>query len=281
MNKIYDTFIFFNELDLLEIRLNTLNDYVDHFVIVEANRTFTGISKPLYFKDNLERFKKFKEKIIHVIVDDLPDYFDKLSTDTGDPLQNSIINDCLTTPNIPKDQSQIQWLREFYQKECIKKGIKDANDDDFIFISDLDEIWNPNISYDFNYDGNIRLNQKVFTYYLNLESSEVWYGTVGTKYKNLRNYSINHIRTPNRNEYKVVENAGWHFTFQGGESMIRQKIESYGHQEYNHESIKNSISSKMSSFSDIFNRGFTLTPNDSMLPKYISENMEKYKHMIK
>jgi beta-1,4-mannosyl-glycoprotein beta-1,4-N-acetylglucosaminyltransferase len=279
MNKIYDTFIFFNELDLLEIRLNILNNYVDYFVLVESTKTFTGIPKPLYYLENKERFKYFENKIIHVIVDDMPDSFDLEKMKNGDSLQDSILHDCLTTPNVPKNE--VHWLREFYQKECVKKGLITAKDDDFIFISDLDEIWDPNIKLDLNFNGNYRLNQKVFTYFLNLQSSEHWYGTVATKYSNIKNYSINHIRTPNRNEYLLIENAGWHFTFQGGEKMVREKIESYGHQEHNNEFIKNSIKNKIQNNLDVFNRGFTLTVTNNFLPLYITNNVEKYKHMIK
>ena len=279
MRKIYDTFIFFNELDLLEIRLNTLNDYVHYFVLVEATKTFTGVQKPLYYLENKDRFKKFENKIIHVIVNDMPDSFDVLKNKTSDYLQDSILYDCLTTPNVPKHE--VHWLREFYQKECVKKGLVNANDEDFIFVSDLDEIWDPSLTYDFNFDGNFRLNQKMFSFFLNLESSEHWYGTVGTKYKNLKNYSINHIRTPNRNKYSLIENAGWHFTFQGGEKMVKEKIESYGHQEYNNDYIKNSIANKIDNSLDVFGRGFTLKVNNENLPKYVSENLEKFKHMLK
>jgi len=280
MNKIYDAFIFSNELDILEIRLNILNDKVDYFVIVEANKTFTGVPKPLFFKENQDRFNKFKDKIIHVVVEDLPNSFRDLEYEGLDPIQISIINDCKTTPNIPKDESQIQWLREFYQRECIKRGISKANDEDFIFVSDLDEIWDPSVHYDFQYDGNMRLNQRVFTYYLNLESSEKWYGTICTKYKNVKNYSVNHLRTLGKNEYVLIENSGWHFTFQGGEEMIRKKLESYGHQEYNNQGIKDDIPNKISNLSDIFNRGFFLNVNNSFLPDYVLNNIEKYSHMI-
>lgn len=278
--KIYDTFIFFNELDLLEIRLNILNEYVDYFVLVESNRTFTGNIKPLFYNENKDRFKKFNDKIIHVIVDDLPDSFEELSNRVGNSLESSIILDCLTTTNIPKSGG-IQWLREFYQKEKIKNGLINAKDEDFIFISDLDEIWDPKINYNYNFDGNYRLNQKMFTFFLNLETSEKWYGTVGTKYKNIKNYSINHIRTPNKNNYNIIDNAGWHFTFQGGAEMIKKKIESYSHQEFNNENIKSQIIDRINNNLDVFGRNFTLKVNNNLLPDYIKMNYEKYKHLLK
>ena len=69
---VFDCFMFFNELDLLEIRLIELSELVDRFVLVEATRTHTGFQKPLYFADNKSRFASFLDRIIHVIVDDLP-----------------------------------------------------------------------------------------------------------------------------------------------------------------------------------------------------------------
>jgi beta-1,4-mannosyl-glycoprotein beta-1,4-N-acetylglucosaminyltransferase len=279
MAKIYDTFIFFNELDLLEIRLNILNDYVDYFVLVEATKTFTGKDKPLYYLENKARFEKFNDKIIHIIVNDMPDSFDELISRSGDELDKSIHHDCLTTPNVPKNE--VHWLREFYQKEQIKQGLREASDNDFIYVSDLDEIWLPEIKLDMESGKIFRLNQKVYTYFLNIRSSEYWFGTVATKYVNLKNYSINHIRTPNRNVYEEVLNAGWHFTFQGGETMIKNKIESYGHQELNREDIKSRISSRMESSIDIFGRNHILTIDNDNLPLYIKNNLEKYKHLIK
>jgi beta-1,4-mannosyl-glycoprotein beta-1,4-N-acetylglucosaminyltransferase len=279
MTKIYDTFIFFNELDLLEIRLNILNDYVDYFVLVEATKTFTGKDKPLYYLENKTRFEKFNDKIIHIIVDDMPDSFDELTLRGGDELDKSIHHDCLTTPNVPKNE--VHWLREFYQKEQIKQGLRNASENDFIYVSDLDEIWLPDINIDYNSDKIFRLNQKVYTYFLNIRSSEDWFGTVSTKYLNLKNYSVNHIRTPNRNSYEHVYDAGWHFTFQGGESMIKNKIESYGHQELNRDDIKSMISNRMENSIDIFGRGHILTMDNDNLPSYIKNNLEKYKHLIK
>ena len=77
--KIYDAFLFFNELDLLEIRLNLLNDYVDYFVISESDLTFSGKPKPLYYLENKDRFKQFEKKIIHQVLTDNPTDFTSLN----------------------------------------------------------------------------------------------------------------------------------------------------------------------------------------------------------
>jgi beta-1,4-mannosyl-glycoprotein beta-1,4-N-acetylglucosaminyltransferase len=193
--------------------------------------------------------------------------------------QKRIIKDCLTTKNVPKGAAH--WLREFYQKEQIKVGLSEADDNDFIFISDLDEIWDPSIKLNFNFNGKYRLNQKVFTYYLNNRSNENWYGSVGTKYMNIKDYSINHVRTPNMNNYELIPNGGWHFTFQGGGDAIKKKIESYGHQEKNTTSIKTNINNKINSNIDIFGRNFKLWVGNGDMPEYIKNNIEKYKHLIK
>jgi beta-1,4-mannosyl-glycoprotein beta-1,4-N-acetylglucosaminyltransferase len=277
--KKYDTFIFFNELDILELRLNMLYEHVDYFVLVEATKTFTGVNKPLYYNENKERFSQFNNKIIHIIVNDMPDTFIELSQREGDELDKSIIHDCLTTPNVPKHE--VHWLREFYQKEQVKKGLINCNNDDIIFVSDLDEIWESKLNLDYNFDGIYRFNQKVYTYYLNVRSNEDWYGTVATKYKNIKNYSINHIRTANKETHTLVPNGGWHFTFQGGAEMVKMKIESYGHQELNTDYIKSSITGRLENNIDVFGRGFILTIENDLLPECVISNPEKYRNLIK
>jgi beta-1,4-mannosyl-glycoprotein beta-1,4-N-acetylglucosaminyltransferase len=106
---VYDTFIFFNELELLELRLNELSDVVDRFILVEATRTFTNKPKPLYYAENKHLFSKFNHKITHIIVEDLP-------------------------------ESDNPWILERFQRNCISRGFNNMSDDDIIMISDTDEI---------------------------------------------------------------------------------------------------------------------------------------------
>ena len=134
-NKIYDCFIFNNETDLLEIRLNILNDYVDHFVIIESSETFTGLKKKLSF--NVENYPKFKNKIIYGIINKFPN-------------------------------NGTAWENESYQRNYILKLLEGANLEDFIMISDLDEIPNlENINF-LNYPEKlIVFQQRLFLYKLN------------------------------------------------------------------------------------------------------------------
>ena len=108
---VYDCFQFFNELDILKLRLRILNPVVDKFVISEATTTFSNIPKPLYYEENKEMFAEFSDKIIHVVVDDTP----------------------------PGDTH----VRDTFQKSAVGRGLKDCTDDDIIIFSDLDEIPNP------------------------------------------------------------------------------------------------------------------------------------------
>ena len=111
--KIIDSFIFYNELDLLNLRLHENNNVVDYFILVEANKTFANNNKPFYFEENKNKFDNFLHKIIHIKVDDMPNNTDN-------------------------------WEREWHQRNCIERGlvqIPDLNDTDIIFISDVDEIF--------------------------------------------------------------------------------------------------------------------------------------------
>ena len=112
---VYDCFPFFNELELLELRLNELDGIVDKFVLVEATKTQTGLPKPLYFAENRARFDAFANKIIHIIVDDMP---------SG-------------------DGTRAHWVRERLQRNSIAKGLVNCNPQDIIMVSDVDEI--PNV----------------------------------------------------------------------------------------------------------------------------------------
>ena len=108
---VYDCFQFFNELDILKLRLHVMDPVVDRFVISEATETFSGKAKPLYYEENKEMFAEFADKIIHVVVDDTPQGY------THD--------------------------RDTFQKNAVGRGLKNCTDDDIIIFSDLDEIPNP------------------------------------------------------------------------------------------------------------------------------------------
>ena len=264
---IIDCFPFFNELDLLEIRLNVLNDVVDKFVLVEASKTQSLIDKPFYFEESKDRYSKFLDKIIHVKITDYP----------------------------KKDG----WAMENYQRNCIVKGLQqlELKEEDIIGVSDLDEIWFPEIRDKFEeYFKEVKfisVEMKYLVFYLNLETvDKKWIGTIFAKAKDLINYTPQNLRNI-KDHVSHVEEAGWHFGYQGGKEKVYNKYLSC---------IEPLDKSKIPSKEDFFKQfddrikheGSFIYSDDinntsvklnkinveDNLPKYISSNIDKYNHMI-
>lgn len=283
--KIYDAFMFFNELDLLEIRMEILNDYVDYFVISESNRTFSGLDKPLYYEENKEKFSKFHHKIIHRIFTDTPErsydlhQLKKTGNSKDDLLFNSIIESAST--NMHLGLHEHQWMREYTQREFVKRCLLDCEDNDIIFLSDLDEI--PNTEIVKNIEKLVpentfaHLEMKMSQYYINVRKDEKWLGTNVARYSYVKGIESNYMRA-NKSEGVRISNAGNHLTFLGGVDKIKTKISSYGHLEYANEHIFNNLADRISNFQDIFDRGGTYykVELDESFPEYIRNNVEKY-----
>ena len=283
-NMIYDCFNFFNELDLLDVRLNYLDKYVDKFVIVESTVTFSGNKKRLYFDENKHLFDKFKDKIIHIIVDDTPDDFNRLEESTGDKLQDKINQYVNRSPGWGK--SEKQWGREIFQRESIFRGIKDCDDEDIIILSDLDEIPNADVIKNLNFDNAkcFELKQRFFHYHINLLRELNWSGTKISKWCFVKESTINEIRQ-NKITDSVISEGGWHLSFMGGKDRIIEKIEAYSHQEFNHDIIKNNISLNIDQKTDIFyrdsNRCEVIDINNEYPKEIIDIVSEKYQYLIK
>jgi len=196
--KIYDCFTFFNELDLLEIRLSELYDYVDYFVIVEGNKTHSGKAKNFIFKKNKSRYKKWENKIIYVQLK-MPtlNWLDKLM----------IFFEKTRFYKIPRTIDANlgfgRWRLERFQRKGIKKGLKNCKKKDIIMISDLDEIPNKNkiteIVNKVKEGKVISLSQKLYYYYLNGFSNQDWTGTKVCSYETLKkkfNLNPEFVRIP-------------------------------------------------------------------------------------
>lgn len=268
IHMIFDAILFNGEYDLLEIRLNILNDFVDQFIIVEAPVTFSGKLKPLYFEKHKSRYAPWIHKIKYHIAE----------------YNEEMWEEARVSPNTGGVE---HWMREFAQRECIKEAMTHLSDEDICYIGDCDEIWKPQEIGDDVY----KLEQLSYSYFLNNRSSEPWSGTFATKYKNIKDSFINHLRAhgvfklndpTTWTGYTFLPNAGWHFSNMGGASEIQRKIESYGHQEFNTESFKSAIQQRIDNNVDYMGfRNFTMWKDESELPKYLKDNKEKYKHLWK
>ena len=231
--KIIDSFIFYNELSLLNYRLSILNEYVDNFILVESTHTFSGHPKKLYYNENKELFKLFNHKIIHIIVKNFPFKY---------PNINYILNH--------------QWKNEYHQRNCIKLGldmILEICDDDIILTSDVDEIPNPSVlnklkinELNFNKDTLNRLSLDMYYYNLNLRvgDGQNWHGIKLITYKAYKSLllTFQQMRIIEHTQYvPVIQYGGWHLSYFGNIDFIITKIKSFSHQEFNNDNYINKL----------------------------------------
>ena len=264
--------MFNNEIELLNIRLNILDQYVDHFVIIESAETHSGIKKKLTF--DIEKFPKFRNKIIYGVIEKFPKKFSA-------------------------------WEKENYQRNYISQFLNKADDDDFIIISDLDEIPNlENINLQNLNEKIIIFQQRLFFYKLNFgELSPSWHGSRCVRKKNLKNPQwLRNLKTYKKykffrldkiyfsstyeHNFKVIENGGWHFTWLGDIKFIKNKLKSFAHTELNKLEINNDefINNCIKNMKPIEQKQKLelrkLSLNKEFIPEYILKNLEKYKHML-
>ena len=259
---IYDCFQYFNEDEMVDLRLNVLNKYVDYFIVSESTRTHQGEIKKINF--NINNFPKFKHKIKFIIAD----YKEKIQFS-----------------NHVGGESPI----EQHQRNALSKGIKNASPDDFIILSDSDEI--PDLSKLNQIKKNkkfIAFSQKMFMYKLNLQNLDEsgWIGSKITKKKNLismqslRNLKFKHYPLWRIDKLNLqMIKGGWHFSFLQSPSQILKKIKSYSHGEFNDDKLTiENIEKRIIKSEDIFNRGFKLKKIDldGDYPEYILKNKEKF-----
>ncbi|MBK9148635.1 MAG: hypothetical protein IPM12_12570 [Flavobacteriales bacterium] len=283
---IHDCFTFFNELDLLEIRLRELDPVVDRFVLVEATLTHQGKPKPLHFAENKSRYAAWLHKIEHVVVDRYPPRPD------GDG-----------------------WVYEKHQRNCIIDGLKGVAPRDQVLISDVDEIPHPDaVRKAAGMHGFRIFRQRMFYYYLNCVNATQhrgkgyrWNGTVmidGSMvreplqdYREMSALLLNTFTPPlaRRLYYTIklrwqlirlgwrpryINDGGWHFSYLGGVDRIISKLESFAHAEYNKPEYKDPrrIKRAIEQGEDLFGRGFRyrFVPMDASWPRAVMADKERW-----
>jgi len=292
--KIYDCFMFFDEEMMLDLRLNVLNKYVDKFVITEATYMHSGKPKKLLF--DINKFSKFKDKIIYNVIDKEPLSIEKIYKDDNDEKDTAgqkLVN------NSNK--------REHFQRDMASVSLKEANPEDIIIINDIDEI--PNLSdVDFRKINKklIFFKQKVFFYKFNLLYEDLcWHGSRACKKKNF--ISPQWLRDVKHKKYSpmridilfskmkysnilYVENGGWHFSNIKTPEDIEKKFSNFlHHQEFEYSGLNLSDIKKMvknkkilydHSVDQVDNKlkgSKTLKKVDLIqMPSYIRENRKKY-----
>ena len=249
--KIYDCFMFFNEIELLKIRLAELYDVVDYFVLVESAETQRGTEKPFIFAENRELFAPYLSKIIYIGVNE-------------------------------RHPEMGLWERENYQRNCIARGLKGCHKNDIILISDLDEIPRhtiiPEIVNFLSKRGHVavQLQQEIYFYQLNRQTvthetwgGGWWHGTIGTTYMHVARRGPQYFRN-RRGYWPSIDHGGWHFTWMGGKEKIRAKMESVVEgrddaSKVTDEELQKSIDKH------------PIVPIDNTFPTYVIKNLEYLK----
>ncbi len=283
--KVYDCFMFFNELDTLEMRLNIHDPLVDYFVICEAAVTHSGIKREPLFEKNKERYSKFLHKIKYILLDTIPDNFTELPTveeyTDRDKAHNKIIGWYNSSDYV--DKNNLGHCREWYQRDSMIKELVGCNDDDVILMSELDEICNPDtlqgILNNFDPTRIYGTRQNSYYYYINLLKEKHWVGCRVASYKKFCEY-----RTSTFRHFRdiIVANGGWHFSYQGSIDQIKQKMLSYCHYVEEDSVAIQELQDNVNTFTDPFGRDGKLKrfEIDSSFPQYILDNIDRYKHMI-
>ncbi len=236
----YDCFMFFDEEILLDVRFNILNKYIKKFIITESLYTHKGEKRNLKF--DINKFRKFKDKIEYIVVEDIPKDLAQInSSDSFHEKNSKILLNALK--------------RENFQRNMLSKGLVESNDEDLIFISDVDEI--PNLENLKEIKKLNFFNQKMYYYKFNLEfESRVWVGTRACKKKHLispqwlRNIKFKHypfwridtiFSKKKYTNINFVDQGGWHFTNIKTPKEIHYKLSNFLHHlEYEHSGLKES-----------------------------------------
>lgn len=249
--RIFDCFPFFNELDLLEIRLNELKDVATHHVIVESDTTHQGQRKGGYFLEQYkDRFAAFWDKILYIkLKDDHP-----AGTDP--------------------------WVRERWQRDAIMQGLRNLTDEDVIIISDADEIPSAFAVAAYQKEWDLcELEMNLHYYFLN------YLGGTWREAKIVPSEKLFRGMTPCQIRYTkggVMHGAGWHFSYMGGVDRIQDKIKSFAHSEYNTPEFVDpqKIAKRMVEGVDIYGRTteapYKLVHPPAGLPKFVMDNLPRY-----
>ena len=294
--KIYDCFMFFDEELILDLRLNILDKYVDKFIITEATYMHSGKPKKLNF--DINKFSKFKEKIIYNIVDKQPSNLTSINKqDNEETIGKKLIN------NSNK--------REHYQRDSALKSLEKADPNDIILINDVDEIPNlQNINFDKINKKLIIFRQKMFYYKFNLLYEGInWHGSRACRKKDFispqwlrdvkhKNYPIWRLDTffskTKYSNINYVEDGGWHFTnVKTPEDIVKKYLNFLHHQDFEYSGLKlNDVKQIVKDKKILYDHSadqrdskwqsnkYLKQVSLSSMPDYISVNYKKYSNWL-
>lgn len=279
--RIYDCFLFHDELDLLEIRLNEMSPEIDKFVLVESTRTFSGLEKPLYFQQNRQRFAAFESKLHHIVVD----------------INNASLR---------------AWQRREAQCNALEGGLSDLEPTDIALLSDVDEIVSRTALAHLRKTppraGEVMCFElRMFNFFLNLEIDETWVrsGPRAVLKKDIRSMEgLRKVHGPSPSPFRnamrgikaslqmgrwttrtLVPNGGWHFSYVGGEKRIDTKLRSYAAYDKVEPGLLDPAQlavriRERQSISRMGSGKMVIRPIDDSFPVYLKENRDRFAHLI-
>lgn len=254
---IIDVTTYNGETDIWDIHYNVLKGYVDEFVVVEFDQTFSGNPKQPSFP-----IDKYPDVTYRFHTSDLYEKYREMAEQS---------------PNTVGAQ---HWKLEFAQKESIKDALTHLKDDDVVFIGDCDEIWESSCASQFSQIGGpFKLSLRVYAYWLNNRSNEIFAGTLLSYYKDIKRQCLNHLRSDSPHS---LQERGWHFTSMGGYEALKKKLsDSYTRESYWTEDVESSLEANLASGRDFLGRPFTYTISEEDWPQYLKDNKDKYRHLLK
>ena len=261
-----DAFTFFNEKELVELRIKYLDPIVDFFVIVEANVTHQGKKKEWNFPEILKKnLKEFSNKI----------QYHKINIDISE-IKNE---DSWIIHGVEGDDS---WRIENYQRNFIKKACSKFSDEDILILSDVDEIPSKEklsfvLNCNFKKIAPVAFEQHLFHLDCNFLRQESWRGSILTTLQICNKYSPQELRNA-RNKISHFSDSGWSFSSFGGPKAIKEKFAAFAHKEYNKDEFTNlkHIANCQKNGSDLFKRNIkTLKIKENFFPKDLLELMKK------
>lgn len=245
---IYDSFLFFNEFELLELRLHELESVVDRHVLVESSVTHAGKKKPLYFLENTAKFERFLHKIIHVQVLDTP-------------------------------ETKVTWDRESFQRNAILRGLVGAKPEDTVIVADLDEIPKAEtVRRVVPVSSPVTLKMRSYGVYLNARSGDWTYAKVAS----VRTARLTSPQKLRHDQHPLVEDGGWHFSYSGGPQKIHDKMNAFSHQEKEVQKWNNldQLTKNAAAGVGVFGGNMVFEKLDSSFPRYLVDNQARFPGMV-
>lgn len=252
-------FMYNGEAEMLRLHIGSLHKHIDRFFIVESRHTFSGKTKPLYYETDKYSVQEWKNQITyHVVNDDQSDYWDLAYAS-------------------PNTLGADHWKREFVQKESIRDALRYLSDDDLVILGDVDEIWDPRYSPKLPLE---KLRLRVYAYYLDNRSSEVFWGPLVGRWGLMKGRCLNHLRSDI--SLRNTEFAGWHFTSQGGYAELKRKLgDSYSEEDYFNREVQNQLSLRHAAGIDFLGREFSFTTDESEWPTFLRKHRSEYAHLCR